>query len=208
MDNLNNNYWDKFYKNNTNEISKPSNFANFAFTYLPKDKSLKLLDLGCGNGRDLKFFMPYFDSFGLEVSETVVNQLKNEGMKNILFESMTNIEKFSDFDIFYSRFSLHALNHESICVFLSSLEKLKSNAYFLLETRSVKGTEYEKYQFYENDFRSPIGETHKRTLLSLEYIKSFISQEKFSIIYEGDVNGVAKFKEEDPYVIRLILQRK
>jgi hypothetical protein len=81
VDNLNNQYWNIFYKkNNITEVNKPSNFAEFIVEYLKKNdiigeqiaagtnKNNKLLEFGCGNGRDLILFKKYFNVVGLDTS--------------------------------------------------------------------------------------------------------------------------------------------
>lgn len=207
VDTLNKNYWDNFYKQDVKELNEPSSFAKFVLQFLPRNPNLNLLELGCGNGRDLKHFLSYYNSVGLEISETVVDVLRKNGINNILIDSMTNIHNFCNFDIYYSRFSIHAMTHEDICKFFTNLENIKSGSFFLMETRSVTGTTYESLEYFESNFCSPVGDIHKRTLLNINYLKSLFSEEKFKILFEADIQGVAKFKEEDPYVIRIILQR-
>ena len=46
------NYWDTYYKNN--KKIKESSFARFVIKKI--DKNSKIIDIGCGNGRDSFFF--------------------------------------------------------------------------------------------------------------------------------------------------------
>ena len=49
-------HWNKFYSKKKQPI-KPSNFAKFLYKkFLIKGKGKKLIDIGCGNGRDSFFF--------------------------------------------------------------------------------------------------------------------------------------------------------
>jgi len=48
-------YWNTFYKNFL--INKESSFARFVYKKIKTKKVNKLLDVGCGNGRDTFFFL-------------------------------------------------------------------------------------------------------------------------------------------------------
>tara|TARA_B110001452_G_scaffold117275_1_gene97317 strand:+ start:2128 stop:2298 length:171 start_codon:yes stop_codon:yes gene_type:complete len=50
----NENFWNKFYKKKL-ILDKPSNFALFILKFIKK-KYTKIVDVGCGNGRDIFFF--------------------------------------------------------------------------------------------------------------------------------------------------------
>lgn len=210
LDNLNNQYWNNFYKNyKTNEINKPSTFAEFVLEYLKKNNLInsnnKLLEFGCGNGRDLMLFKEYLNVVGLDTSIQVKDLLKEKNI-NVIIESMTLFSDYN-YDLYYSRFSLHAMNINEINIFLSNIKNIKPNALFFIETRSIKGTNFENNDYCEHNFKSPIGDSHKRTLLNILYLKNIIV-DSFEIIYEADINDVAIYKEENPYVIRLILKKK
>ena len=46
--------WEKFYKEKS--PTKPSDFAKFINYTFENFKNISLIDVGCGNGRDLKLF--------------------------------------------------------------------------------------------------------------------------------------------------------
>jgi tRNA1(Val) A37 N6-methylase TrmN6 len=46
-------YWENYYKKNF-KLSEPSTFIHFASSYIKNNK--KLIELGCGNGKDSIFF--------------------------------------------------------------------------------------------------------------------------------------------------------
>ena len=75
-------YWDSFYSNDYNEIKEPSNFSVFVNNYFKKlcgNNKLTLVDLGCGNGRDLMYFIKMgFNAIGLEYSNIAVQKLKEK----------------------------------------------------------------------------------------------------------------------------------
>ena len=51
-------YWNQFYKKNYNnkEIINPSSFALFCQNNFYNDSEKKIMELGCGNGRDSLYF--------------------------------------------------------------------------------------------------------------------------------------------------------
>ena len=62
-------FWNKFYKKRLIH-DKPSNFALFILKFLKK-KNTKIVDVGCGNGRDIFYFKKNkIDFFGLELSKS------------------------------------------------------------------------------------------------------------------------------------------
>ena len=98
-------YWDRFYL--SAELIYPSPFAEFCQVEFLK-KNEKIIDLGCGTGRDtLFFFKKGHQVVGIDQSGLVISQLqrlhndKHESLKFIEtdFTNLTDNEKF---DIVYS----------------------------------------------------------------------------------------------------------
>ena len=57
---------------------------------------------------------------------------------------------------------------------------------------------------------SDVGKTfspHFRRLINLESLLRFSSSKKFKIVYYTEEKGLSVFENEDPYIIRLILQK-
>ena len=75
----NKDFWNIFYKKKL-AVSKPSNFAVFVKKFL-KNYSSTIIDVGCGNGRDLFYFKKNkFDIMGIELSKNAVSLIK-KGLK-------------------------------------------------------------------------------------------------------------------------------
>ena len=61
-------FWNKFYKNKL-ALDKPSGFAIFICKFLKNYKSI-VVDIGCGNGRDLLYFKKNrIDFLGIDLSK-------------------------------------------------------------------------------------------------------------------------------------------
>ena len=71
-------YWDGYYTDHHAE-SEPTSFAKSIINTLQK-KTCKLLEIGCGNGRDSFYFSGKgHDVSAFDQSEVIINTLKNTG---------------------------------------------------------------------------------------------------------------------------------
>ncbi len=205
----NGSYWNDFYKSNANFIEQESSFAIFTLDYLKKYPEHKnLIDIGCGNGRDLKYFIMnnYFGT-GIDNSHEVCEYLRMQNL-NIILDSFITYN-YTEYDIFYSRFSLHSISYPDIKNFISNISNCMSyKSLFFIETRSIKGTEYEHLDYIELDFKGGIGEIHKRTLLNKTHLTELLKSANLIVEYESDTNGISVYKGEDPYIIRLVVRKK
>jgi SAM-dependent methyltransferase len=193
-------YWDNFYQNE-NPPSPPSSFSKYIIPYI-KDTHKTLLDIGCGNGRDSLFFENNgFDVISIDSSKPP----KFLGDSNNFFKVDINNINFK-VDIYYARFFIHAIKEKTLDSFIENLYKLMSKkSKFIFETRSTKGiTNLEKK---ETNFKSSIGEKHFRMLYSIDYLRNKF-EKKFEIDHLMEINDVAKYKTDNPYVIRGIISKK
>ena len=100
-------YWKKFYKTNKPPENE-SNFAKFTLSYILENNLINksLIDLGCGNGRDLNFFIKNnINSIGIDNSVENKEFIKNE-----------DILKFDyiNYEIIYIRFVIHSLKEKDL----------------------------------------------------------------------------------------------
>ena len=71
-------YWDGYYTDH-HAKSEPTSFAKSIINTLPK-KTCKLLEIGCGNGRDSFYFSGKgHDVSAFDQSEVIINTLQNSG---------------------------------------------------------------------------------------------------------------------------------
>ncbi len=204
-------FWNNFYKNNL-AVSRPSDFAIFILKFLKKNNS-KIIDIGCGNGRDLFFFKKNkIDFIGIDLSKNatqlIKKKLENKQDKNkifnndfVRFDYKKNVRtKFS----IYSRFTWHTINQKNEDIFLNKISNLPNLTYLFIETRSIKddlcgvGKKIGKNEFVTDHYR--------RFINKKDLIKKL--QKNFKIIYLKESKGFSKFKKEDPCLIRLIAVKK
>ncbi len=86
--------------------------------FLLKDKGIKILDAGCGDGRFLLWLQQkgFKDSFGVDVSKEQVKIAKNFGVRNIeeqdIFEYLKNKKGF--FDLIFARDLIEHFTKEEV----------------------------------------------------------------------------------------------
>ena len=206
----NENFWNKFYKKKL-ILNKPSNFALFILKFIKK-KHKKIVDVGCGNGRDIFFFKKNkIEFFGIELSKSasklIKTKLNKKSEKKKIFNE--NFVKFNykknidgEFSI-YSRFTWHSINKKNETIFLNKMSKISNLKYLFIETRSDKdelcgvGKKISKNEYITDHYRRFI---NKNDLL--KKIKR-----SFKILYIKESKGFSKFKNENPCLIRLIAEK-
>ena len=203
-------FWNKFYKKKL-DINKPSNFAKFILKFLKKKTTI--VDVGCGNGRDIFFFKKNkINFYGIDLSKSatiiIKKKLRNKMEKKKIFQ-----EDFTKFNYdrniknkfsIYSRFTWHSIDSKKEKIFLKKISKISKLEYLFIETRSDKdnlfgvGKKVGKNEFITDHYRRFINKNN--------LIKKL--KKNFNIIYLKESKGLSKFKKEDPCLIRFIGEKK
>ena len=183
-------YWNNFYLNNKNHNINSSNFCIFIMEYFDNKNIKKILDCGCGNGRDSyalgkKYKVDAVDNSGFLP--------KNSNNVNFFTDDFVFMDK-SKYDLIYSRFTFHSISNEQHNSFLDSIN---ANSYLVIETRSKKGEDDDV--FY--------GKTHYRNYTDLNYLTNLLTLKNFEIIYIKEDINMAKYKNENPICIRVICKK-
>lgn len=202
-------FWNNFYKKK--KIISPSNFAKYCKNiYLKKNK--KILDIGCGNGRDSYYFeknkllVTAIDK-STKVIEINKSRLKNKNIKFINLDiDDKKVLKLGKFDYIYARFFLHTINEISENKLISKIAKLSKikKTIILFEFRTIKdplfnfGKKLKKYERFTDHYR--------RFINLKEFKQKLIKKNNFKIIKIIEKKGLAKFKKENPVVARVILK--
>ena len=200
-------YWENYYKKNRNPVDA-STFARFSLGFLEKDK--KLIEFGCGNGRD----SVYFATEGLNV--LAIDQVEDElnylnerysGLENLLFKSadFTNLDDSEKFDYVYSRFTLHSIPEErEKKVFEWIKNQLNDDGLFLLEVRSINDPMFnrgEKISDHENIT------THYRRYLDIGETIEKIRNIGLEIVYQLEDNDLSVYGDDNPVLIRIVARK-
>lgn len=205
-------YWNEFYRKVS--LDEESTFCSFIKQKLKED--VLIIDIGCGSGRDTRSFAKEgYQVYGVDRSTSAI-LMNNENVKhinninflNIDIADESNLQKLMDEVLnnnkdkkilVYSRFLLHSINKETETILLQILsKKLKSEDLIALEFRTIEDEEIEKV--YSNHYRRYIDS--EELIGNLENIYGFSTE----YYYKG--RGLSFYKNEDPYLARMIIKKK
>lgn len=142
------NYWNLIYKKNKHTSIWPWSDLVSKFTILRKKKfkkKVKLLELGCGAGANIRFFLENkVDYYGIDFSNIIIKKLrkkfKNLNKKLIVGDFKNNYFKNKKFDFIVDRAAITHNKYEDINKIVDGIyENLLPNGYFVgIDWYSVK----------------------------------------------------------------------
>lgn len=213
-------YWDSYYAaKGENDVwaEFPSQFGAFCASEI--EATSRILDFGCGNGRDSTFFSQIgHDVLACDYSKAAID-LVNAKAKT---ESLTmeaeilnvyetsSVEKMTmkhscEFDVIYSRFAMHAITADGQDRFLRMAKELiKEGGQILLEFRNSNDVRMNEGTILSQNERS---DGHYRRFINKDKFLENVAQIGLTVIYVAEGIGFAKLKDEDPNVTRIILTR-
>ncbi len=168
-----------------------------------------MLELGCGNGRDSFFFAQNnINVVALDLAKEEIrylNQINKNDNLRFLVKDFTTYSKYNYFDYVYSRFTIHSISElEQDRTIQNSYKNLKENGIFFIEVRSIKDEMFTN----SNKLSETEGETdHYRRFIDYNFILDELRENKFKILYSIESKGLAKYKEQDPVIIRIVAQK-
>lgn len=202
-------YWNKYY-NKKVAPSESSKFAKDILSFLKKEK--KLVELGCGNGRDSVFFARHgINVVALDQADSSIldltNNKKNDNIEFVCDDFVnSNILNKDAFNYSYSRFTIHSISDEDEKKLLKRVYfSLKEEGMFFIEVRSVKddlyglGEEVGRNAYVYNE--------HYRRFIVMDELIQNLETVGFKIISAQESNNCAIYKDSNPIVIRIIAQK-
>lgn len=156
------NIWDKIYSDASAFFGEdPSNFAQKCYSYFKKYGVKRILELGCGQGRDTIFFASNgFDVHAIDASKVAIENInQKKGQKNISLD----LRHFkarqalpydnSYFDAVYSHmfYNMRFTDDELRSLFKESNRVLKNNGLLYFSVRSDKDVLYNKGKKIDNN---------------------------------------------------------
>lgn len=202
-------YWNDYYRQKP-DINEPSLFAKEIENSLKSGS--ELLDLGCGNARDsLLFEAKGIKVTAIDASDQIIAELKKLYKdKNILFICddfvCSKVLYEQEFDYCYSRFSLHAINHEQEIQILRNVYNcLKKNGLLFIEVRSINDDIYGKGELVARN--AYIYEGHYRRFIVKDELEEELISVGYTIDYSKESIDFAPFGNSNPSIIRIIARK-
>ena len=200
MNSAERNYWQRFYR--SFQENTPTSFAIFVHHFLQdpqnasdKNRVWRLLDIGCGNGRDSYYFaeqQKYIVS-GMDVSHT---PQPKDGC-HFFLSDMTQFDGYDGYDILYARFTFHSITDAQQEMLLAHIQR--PDILLCIETRSTKG--WDTNCVHGNN-------SHFRNLTDADRLKNILDKHGFEMLYFEEKDGIARYKNEDPVCIRVICKKR
>jgi SAM-dependent methyltransferase len=183
------NYWDGWYRSDgTPNI--PSQFAVMVAAEFA-GRVPRIVDFGCGNGRDTRLLDQVAPTLGVDASAEAVASAKR------LFPDGTfqcgSVERIQGEGLLYARFLLHAIPEDAEDELLDRLDGRWSVAF--------------EFRTPEDAGRPKVTPEHYRRPILMESICSKLEGRGFTVTYAVKGRGMAKFGNDDAYVGRVLAER-
>jgi cyclopropane fatty-acyl-phospholipid synthase-like methyltransferase len=205
-------YWDDYYASRSSVARPlPSQFATFVAGELTGQ--CRVVELGCGNGRDSIFFASYgHDVTGVDGSESAVKgcQTLAEALgveARFLHSSIDDPElpgrlgRAGEHDgqlVIYARFFVHAITDEEEKDFFALATQLTSPGDVLaVEYRTVRDQSGAK-----------VTDAHYRRFVAPSSFQANALASGFEVTYAAEGFGFAKYKQDDAYCARELFTRR
>lgn len=214
------NFWRNFYSKK-NLRHQPSPFAVWCTQNYLQEK-VRLLELGCGNGRDSFAFMSKginviaVDGCDFVISENKksLKNTKNNSLGGFIAHDLSDInsllahwrlEEKPYFDVVYTRFFLHAVPEEiEDSVLRFCYEQLEEGGLMLHEFRTVKDPLSVGGEKISNNERWT---DHYRRFIDATMFRDKLARQGWEEVYFEENKGLAPFGDEDPVVARSVVRK-
>ena len=200
-------YWNTYYS--VNKRFKESSFARFVNKRIKRNS--KIIDIGCGNGRDSFFFSKNnFKVTAIDISKSAIKNNEPKSNKNLKFLRF-DIGKNSlskKFDVIYCRFFIHAINEkveDKLILLIKKIKKKNSTAFF--EFRNHKDKIFGKKKIKKHNDIIEFEEGHFRRIINPnEFIKKIKKRIVCKVIYKKSSTNLSIIKKDNPNLSRLIFK--
>jgi hypothetical protein len=175
---MNKEYWESFYEKKWK--FKASQFAQWVRPFIQGD----LVDIGCGNGRDVHYFLECgLKAGGIDSAyenDYIIKTDVNDYMKRA--ESPRNV---------YARFFWHAIDRKT------QLAILKWAKHFIfIEARTT-----------DDKFKPKVFDKHERNFVDVSQLVKDLKANGFRIVRLEEGTGFSKYKGEDPFLVRVVAKK-
>jgi SAM-dependent methyltransferase len=207
-------YWEDFYAGiPTDRIAPPSQFAAFVLQEAPQ--AGLVVEIGCGSGRDSIFFARQgLAVLGIDGSEVAIAKCKESAAQNNVPrtnfvcavaggpELDYSLDQFVPSDrnfslLVYARFFLHAITDGEETGLLTSIARVtRPGDLVAFEYRTTRDSDLTK-----------VTPGHFRRYVNPVELYTKAAESGFRVQYAVEGFGFAKYKHDDAYVARCILNK-
>jgi ubiquinone/menaquinone biosynthesis C-methylase UbiE len=202
-------YWNNFYatERNKDHIELPSQFAVFFLGEV--GTHAKIIDFGCGSGRDTFFFASRGrDVVGVDGSLSAVKLCNarasalNCSNANFICANLSEPESYSQLNrhspaALYARFFIHAITDDVERTFLEQASRLVGDEVLAVEFRTPRDEQLVK----------STSAHYRRFVNPLEFVARAAAA-GFHPTYYAEGFGFAKYRQDDAYVARILLRKR
>lgn len=208
----NKDYWDNFYKHNFKHT--PSQFCVCVLTEIPDNATV--VELGSGNGRDSLYFASQgHTTVALDLSHAAIESCQVEVKKRkVEHATFIQADLTSHADVSQAIETARKKSHDSPIVFYSrfvmhSLDDAQEQALLQILSTAIKKGEsiYFEFRSQEDETLDKHFGGHYRRYVNTDVFTQRLHDLGFNINYQLIGQGMAKYKEEDPFVIRVIAEK-
>jgi len=192
-------------------LREPSSFALSVAKLLKPGQ--KLLEFGCGNGRDATYFHEtlHVEVHGTDISQTAVEQCRNACPgATFAVQSFTDLPTPYDdtqFDVIYSRFTLHSVGEaEASRALRWAYDNLCPGGLLLIEVRSTRDPMCGVGQAVPGERNAFINHHYRRFVVCEELI-SEVHALGFKVEFQQEADNLSPHGADNPVLIRLHLRR-
>jgi cyclopropane fatty-acyl-phospholipid synthase-like methyltransferase len=212
-------YWDCYYDRKDSREPWAEFPSQFALSVMPDlSGSEKMLEIGCGNGRDALYFASHgLSVLGVDYSVKSMEHCRKRsvGMQSANFEVLNlydeiQVEDFcqkysGQFDLIYTRFFLHAINASGERTFIDVAKRvLKNGGKIYSEFRTEHDPRMHKGDVLGETERS---DGHYRRFINCQDLAKRINDAGLNMEYLVEGAGMARYRQEDPVVGRIISRK-
>jgi len=201
-------YWNSFYSKFN--ISHPSQFC--VMTAIEADRERPIVEFGCGNGRDSIYLATHgFTVHACDLSKDAIDH-NNEKSKDISTLKFEVVDASAEDEVKAIVDGARTENNINVYTrfFLHSIDQIQQDKFFhALSAAMIEGDRlYFEYRCaLDEDLDKVHGKGHYRRYVDTPAMVKGLKLLGFDVTYEMTGRGMAKYKEEDPYVSRIIAQK-
>jgi bifunctional enzyme CysN/CysC len=195
-------HWEHYYSRAT-LVETPSDYARLTAEQLSRQSAI--VEVGCGNGRDARFFSSLGHSvLALDPSHAAIEKCRRNPAGIEFFEgTLPDVSTHRDarFDAVYSRFSLHAMTEpEEIATLSAAHRLLQPGGSLHIECRSINDPLARKGEVLSPTERI---HGHYRRFIIRDELHTRLESVGFLVADSVEAADVAVLGDDNPVVIRV-----